>query len=308
MDIAIKNAELEGEVCSCGKLWWPGVGNPDYLWYPKDISSYDAYITGKIYMYYGKTFNKAPRRFLWMGLGTRAGTIVNKTLFNLPDDIEKVMIFAGRSGSIATEDAWKTFAQLKFLQRELPKMAKAIFFDLAWQHELYLACGLPGIKATYEAGKLSKKEYNSWKNVDGHIMGELKIEWGDYWLLYYDGGHKNVFKGAEEMAYHEQNVILAPFYKKWRENPTGSWYSYSVSEFASIYADVGIRGARSFLGWKPGGNIANDEHRWHWIKRNVLWAWGNLTHEERVESSKKDMEALKRRVDYLKDKLKCDLK
>ncbi|MDA7951209.1 MAG: hypothetical protein MPJ24_06940 [Pirellulaceae bacterium] len=170
-------------------------------------------------------------------------------------------------------------------------MAKAIFFDLAWQHELYLACG---IKAYYNSGKLSEKEYITWKHIDGYAEGGATVSQAGKTAYRTD-------TGASRMADHEQNVILSPYYKEFHDRDD-SWFM-DINLTLSMVAAVGIPGVPTFAESNPDGDVTIDADRWTWIRDHVLPAWTDLSPKERKDSCDRDLGILQDNIRYVQGRI-----
>ncbi len=211
---------------------------------------------------YQKAFDQAPSKLLWAGLAKLAGGVVYKGLqtvsgLRLNDEAWLAATLRGHnslarviiqstSGYQSREAA---FQNEWFLEREFLTMHKAIFEDLAWQHEAYLQEGLPALTLLNlaEPGALPSKLVLAWKQIDSGLAPYVNL-------------------GNETLLRREQSDILQRYYDEIGEVPLGL--------ALSLQAKPPLPGGRSFEDVEgPGGNIANFGDRWNWIKSDMLPAW-----------------------------------
>lgn len=162
--------------------WDPGLGLTTEGPNPTDP------IVQSVYQYYGELFAQRPNELLWAGLAKLAGGPVY-------GGIQDLAYVPG--GPPNTE----------FVERKLLEMQKAIFMDLAWQHELYLARGIDGMRAVQNAGLLEDAGAHNADLVDGGSTNLISA-----WEDIASGDANRINRGNRVLVAREQDPILQPHY------------------------------------------------------------------------------------------------
>lgn len=187
-----------------------------------------------------KISNQNSFSFLWAGLGRMAGGAVTGGL----------------------QKAAFLFQDQTFTTKAMVLIGKAIFLDMAWQHEIFLADQQLAINMALEndARYHPIKSYaEDWKNIA--CQDQDKISEGNKMLL--------------EI---EQYNIIQPIYDKITEigGPTVHHIVTALSSNIHPYH-------RPFLFVIPTGNVMNFNDRWRWImEQQGMWEkWVVTPSEER---------------------------
>ncbi|MGH8908568.1 MAG: hypothetical protein ACRD0K_19240 [Egibacteraceae bacterium] len=177
-----------------------------------------------------------------------------------------------------------TSEELEWFEVQFLKMQKAIFEDLAWQHEAYLSDGIEEMRRLRRAGK---------------ITGAVLLAWEDI----ASGEPARLAAGNKALLQYEQETVIQDEYDEMRRHhgPVGDAFTYLATWTANNsvpggkpYRDVVTRtiGAEihtprlPLLGLDPPdpgvhvtlprGNIAEFDDRWEWIRNDMLPAYQEL--------------------------------
>jgi hypothetical protein len=185
----------------------------------------------RLYDYYRRVFLSRPRSFLWAGLGRMAGGAVVGGVDMLvrvgaESEVTEVMVAIG----------------------------KAIFLDMAWQHEAYADDPARAIALAAE--------------YDAEIAQDPAYSYAESWRLIQANEHSDTERAREAVSranlmflHNEQWRIIQPFYDRILADPF-------------MRAETGLTSAVTnnihpyhspFLQHHPGGNIFHPQHRWGWI-------------------------------------------
>jgi hypothetical protein len=213
-------------------------------WNPDAGFKYNERIVERAYAYYMGLFNHN-ENLLWAGMAKLAGGQVYRGLTITQTSIDAA---AMTSDQVPSADVIIFYASI--VQVELLIAQRAIFEDLAWQHQAFAEGGLPALVAASAAGV----------PVDG-------------WRDIASGDHGRVRRGNRALLRREQEVVLAPFYASIRDIP-------DLDQIPKrMYADAlsPIPGGKPFREVVPGGDITLYRDRWRWIETDMLPAYEQLT-------------------------------
>ena len=159
--------------------------NPD-----AGLTSETDAIVRKVYRYYAQLFFQRPE-LRWAGLASLAGGPV----------------YAGIQDAAYSVDLFNA----EFVSHKLLGMQKAIFEDLAWQHQLYVETGIEGIRAVHAGspGALGDAGSRNAHLVDGQST-ELIAAWED--IASGDAGR--VDRGNRVLTAQEQDAVLQKHYNE----------------------------------------------------------------------------------------------
>jgi hypothetical protein len=217
-------------------------GQKDSSWDPLLGFKPNEGIIRKLYDYYQKTYQARPEQFMWAGLGRLAGGAVLGGLLTpaLPDP--------------------------SFLTDTLVLIGKAIFLDLAWQHELFLVDPQKTIDMAREHDKKfpAKTQYEvAWKKISSGTANEI-------------------IEGNRMLLENEQFTIIQPLYDAIKQS-SDSFYFSKTNAFTPNIHPYHLPFIESFpSGQNRDVTIAND--RWEWItKQDGMWdKWVRIPVKERT--------------------------
>ena len=241
-------------------------------------------ILGRVYRYYGATYQREPGLFLWAGLGKLAGATVIKGV---------------DSGSIA-------FADDDLMVQTMGKIAKEIFWDVTWLHEAALD--------DFRAARVLATQYDARRfrvRSDGAVVparyaaardagvrvpdSRYAYRFGDYgraisYLI--DGSQDGPYYGNLAMLANEQWVNIQPWYDMLHANGYRSILGragYLTRSVHPYHDDFAVSGR---------GQISDAPDRWRWINdsSNAMWTmWANLPESERNRLVAMSMQTLMNR-------------
>jgi hypothetical protein len=140
----------------------------------------------------------------------------------------------------------------------LLQMQKAIFMDLAWQHQAYREGGIKALAAANARGELTNDLFAAWQEIDS---GDLRrVNTGNMALLRREQYH--VLQGAG----------AGGFYGRIQDIPDSDMIPKTMSEEARSP----IPGGRPFAEVVPGGDITKFEDRWKWLEADMIPAFEKL--------------------------------
>jgi hypothetical protein len=154
-------------------------------------------------------------------------------------------------------DAYQLYAST--LDIRLLEMQKAIFMDLAWQHQAYREGGIRAIAAARARGEIEEDALKAWQDIDS-------------------GEPIRVNAGNKELLRREQSKVLQGagggpnFYKLIQDIPDNDLIPESMSEEARSP----IPGGKPFAAVVKGGDITKFEDRWAWLERDMIPAFEKL--------------------------------
>jgi len=129
---------------------------------------------------------------------------------------------------------------------------RAIFEDLAWQHEAFVQAGPAEPAATAGA------QADAWRDIGSGDPGRIR-------------------RGNRELLLREQKTVVAPFYGEIRAMKDFDM----IPDRMSREALSPIPGGKPFREVVPGGDITVFEDRWKWIETDMLPAYEGLTPQRR---------------------------
>ena len=211
-----------------------------------------------VYRYYTNTYNKAPDRFLWAGLGKMAGGVVLASLDMLSgiDDINTPI-------------------------PELITIGKNIFLDLAWLHEVFL--------------EDSSKAIILAKAHDDFLASQNRMSSGSYenaLTLMNSSDPCDVATGNKALLQNEQHDIIEPVYQT-----LVSLDQTLINRTRAFVGSVHPY-HRDFLADVQQGDVLVFDDRWKWIttvSQNMWDQWLKIPQEERTRLVNISMTDLVRR-------------
>lgn len=191
-----------------------------------------------VYAYYRDTYLAAPDTFLWAGLGRMAGGAVVGGLDRAHGLLDEVIMV---------------------------RIGRDIFFDLAWQHEAFLAdpalavrlAGLHDRFNTYPA-------YDAFGNPQ-FVAGTPARSYGQAWTKISSGNPALVADGNRDLLENEQRSIIQPHYIRLRQ--------FLFAGMPTPFTNAIHPYHRAFVVEMPGRDILNVDDRWAWISGNMWNNW-----------------------------------
>jgi hypothetical protein len=174
----------------------------------------------KLYDYYRDTYLKRPDQFLWAGLGRMAGGTVVGGL--------DLVVQGGET----------------FLTGAMVRIGKAIFHDLAWQHEAFLDDSQTAIDnaAAQDATSPAHRSY------------------ADAWRDIASGDPEKIANGNKALLENEQFTIIQPLYDQIAASSEALVFRRTRAFTNKIHPYH-----RDFLVRFPTGDVINANDRWAWI-------------------------------------------
>jgi hypothetical protein len=231
-------------------------------WVPRAGFKHNEQTFLKVYRYYESLY-LADNRLKWAAMAKLAGGEVYR---GYRDQILPNIKFGAflRSGDQSkytvldlVGDAYQVYAST--LDIRLLEMQKAIFMDLAWQHEAYREGGISALAAARARGELDDGVLKAWKDIDS-------------------GEPAKVNAGNKELLRREQFEILQGgrggpnFYKLIQDIPDNDMIPEAMSEEARSP----IPGGKPFAAVVDDGDITKFEDRWAWIEKDMFPAFERL--------------------------------
>lgn len=196
-------------------------------------------ILHQLYYYYQDLYFRSPGRFLWAGLARLTG---GQVLYGMNHVVR-----------IAKDPCALTV--------NIVDVAKAIFENMAWQHELFLHD--PDALLT-----LCRQRNES-----------VPHPYAGCWEKILTGGAANISEGNKMLLHNEQCHTIQPYYERIRQDPYSSRYF-----FFTRFVMRNIHPAhRRFILRHPFLDVTRFEHRWKWIEgpKGMWQTWAALPQEER---------------------------
>ncbi len=198
-------------------------------------------ILKRVYLYYQQLYQKNSAQFLWAGLARLTG---GQVLFGMQNLVK-----------IAKDPC--------VLTQEIVAVAKDIFENLAWQHELFLADQQLLISV---CEKLDHQQTHSYK-------------YADCWEKISASNDESISTGNRMLLENEQHHTIQPHYETIRKDPYANRY-FRFTRFAmrNIHPHH-----RRFILDHPFGDVTRFDDRWQWIGHpRGMWAsWVGLAQTER---------------------------
>ncbi|WP_284740172.1 hypothetical protein [Amycolatopsis sp. RTGN1] len=204
-------------------------------------------IVERVYAYDMALFDH-DERLLWAGMAKLAGAQVYRGLSVTQATIDAAAMTADQVVSADILISYASSVQVKLLIGQ-----RAIFDDLAWQHQAFVEGGLPALEAAAPAGQVG-----AWRDIAS-------------------GDPDRVRRGNRALLRHEQEVVLAPSYASIRDIPDFD----QIPKRMSAEALSPIPGGKPFREVVPGGDITVFADRWKWIETDMLPAYEGLTPSRR---------------------------
>jgi hypothetical protein len=211
--------------------------DPD-AWQPGKGYRANRVILDKLYYYYQQLYFKNPGAFLWAGLARLTG---GQVLYGM-DNLVKI----ARDPCALTVN--------------IAGVAKAIFENMAWQHELFL----------FDPRLL----INACRELDA--IHESKFKYEDCWTTIINGAAS---EGNKMLLKNEQFNTIQSYYDKIRKDAYSAryfWFTRFVMRNIHPYHN-------RFIFRHPFGDVTKFKYRWQWIEGNGgMWTtWAGCTRKER---------------------------
>jgi hypothetical protein len=200
-------------------------------------------IVERVYAYDMELFNH-DEKLLWAGMAKLAGGQVYRGLTVTQATMDAAAMTADQVVSADILIGYASTVQVKLLVGQ-----RAIFDDLAWQHQAFVEGGLPALEAASPAGLI-----DAWRDIASGDPGRVR-------------------RGNRALLRREQEVVLAPFYASIRDIPDFEM----IPKRMSADALSPIPGGKPFREVVPGGDITVFADRWKWIETDMLPAYEGLT-------------------------------
>jgi hypothetical protein len=139
-----------------------------------------------------------------------------------------------------------------FLTKTMVRIGKAIFHDLAWQHEAFLDDPQLAVDnaATQDAASPARRSY------------------ADAWRDIASGDAERIANGNEALLENEQFTIIQPMYDQIAASSVAWIFSHTRAFTSKIHPYH-----RDFLVRFPTGDVINFNDRWAWITEDDgMWA------------------------------------
>ncbi len=210
-------------------------------WQPELGFKANLPILDAVYYAYQSLYFERPNRFLWAGLARLTGGQVLFGMNNLTKFIKDPCV----------------------LTQEIVAIAKDIYDNLAWQHELFLDDPELLLSVCAELDRVEAPPYN----------------YADCWRLIQQNDAAAIAKGNKMLLENEQHHTVQPHYNRIKSD------AYSKPFFACTrFVMRNIHPAhRWFFMDLPFRDVTVFENRWHWISHEKgMWkTWINLPESER---------------------------
>jgi hypothetical protein len=210
-------------------------------WLPELGFKANLPILETLYYAYQSFYFDCPNRFLWAGLARMTGGQVLFGMGNLTKVIKDPCV----------------------LSQEIVAIAKDIYDNLAWQHELFLDDPNLLIAVCEE---LDLTEFATHK-------------YADCWRLIRENNPKSIALGNKMLLENEQHNTVQPHYNRIKLD------NYSRRYF--WFTRFAMRNIHPYHRWffldLPFKDVTIFEHRWRWIShKNGMWeTWTDLSQNER---------------------------
>jgi hypothetical protein len=244
--VAVTAAPPRRPVSEWRRLALAAAGIDPAEWKPDDGFERQRPIVERVYAYYTGLFNRN-ENLLWAGMAKLAGGAVyhGMTVAQQQFDTAKWGIGQDPSAGLVVNYAHG-------LQVVLLRTQRAIFEDLAWQHEAFVQAGLSELVATAGAPA------DAWRDIASGDPGRVR-------------------RGSHELLLREQKTVVAPYYGQIRDLKDFDL----IPDQMSREALSPVPGGRPFREVVPDGDITVFEDRWKWIEADMLPAYERLTPQRR---------------------------
>jgi hypothetical protein len=206
-------------------------------------------IIRNVYDYYQRTFLKDSSKLLWAGLARMAGGPVMDGLGVLrrhilvhsqPEGSSVILIAAGKMAA------------------DMLRMNKAVFDDMAWQHEAFLIGGVNTLELL--------ADYSQQQQID---LANLAA-----WQSIATGNAQGIAAANHDLLFREQWVVLQPLW-----NDVGFHTGIPIGWMARSPLPNGVSFA-DFTG-AIFESIADFNTRWPWLRDDMLPKWLAFTDAQR---------------------------
>lgn len=234
--------------------WTPSMGFP-----------YNKVIIKKVYAYYANLYNQKSE-LRWAAMAKLAGGVVYDALANqLQLQISNYYYLVqhrtgepGESGALGAMGIGAGIAQ--GLSMRLMEMQKAIFYDLAWQHQAYVEAGLPALEAAFKRHEIDAAMLQAWGEIASGNENAIKagnlalLRREQFGVLQGGAGGEDYYKEIQDI--HDFDLI--------------------PSEMSHM-AKSPIPGGKPFENVVPHGDITTFKDRWKWITKDMFPAFTKIS-------------------------------
>ncbi len=229
-------------------------------WNPRKGLDANDEIVRSVYAYYRKLALEYGE-FQWMKMAAVGGPLFYAGFRDIDaagDAAEEAgsLPFPGGLGTLGADD-------LRWYEGQFLTMQKAIFSDLAWQHEAFALGGAAAIHGA--VAKLAPSERR------GVMDSGTESAWDDIG----SGDPDRVRRGNFRLIEREQLPVIQRYYDQMSDRFTGGLVTGQLTD----RADTPIPGSETYRDYSDEGNIANYDDRIAWI-RESLWP----AHQQQLQS------------------------
>ena len=231
-------------------------------WQPSAGFRQNEEIFQKVYRYYESLY-LADSRLKWAVMAKLAGGEVYRGFRQQILPSEKFGEFLRSGGGDKytvldlAGDAYRVYAGA--LDIRLMQMQKAIFMDLAWQHQAYREGGIAAISAAHARGELPAELLAAWQDIDSGIPGRV------------NSGNRQLLR-REQFEVLQGGKSGKGFYSQIQDLPDYN----AIPEMMSEEALSPIPSGKPFHEVVPGGDITVFEDRWKWLDVDMIPAFEAL--------------------------------
>ena len=209
-------------------------------WDPDAGFTFNKSVVERVYAYYTGLFNQN-ENLLWAGMAKLAGGEVYRALAVTQTTMEAAAMTADQVPTADILIAYASMVQVRLLFGQ-----RAIFDDLAWQHQAFVEAGLPALAAL-------AVPLDAWRDIASRDPGLVR-------------------RGNKALLRREQEVVLAPFYAAIRDIRDFD----QIPERMSAEARSPVPGGKPFREVVPGGDLTVFADRWKWIEADMLPVYERL--------------------------------
>ena len=222
-------------------------------WDPKLGYKHNRATIIQLYDYYRRVYNADPNTFLWAGLGRMAGGAVVGGL--------------DTAVGVPTGNA----VDVSFLGKKMVEIGKAIFLDIAWQHEAFQDnTNLNGVNGIDNAFALVKQ-----RDAEQPIP---KNSYEQAWKKIVNGSDADIAAGNQMLLENEQFTIIQPRYDEIKASTDGSAETFErTSAFTGNVHPYHL----DFITAMPGKDVSVFADRWAWITQEPHGMWAKWAERHR---------------------------